>query len=122
MRAGTAWFAVNRRGFMPVLVLVIIGAAAGLIATRLMKIEADLITTIAIGIFGALIGGLVLRMLVTITGLAAGFVGALPGAMAVIVFALGPSRHPHAGQRKDQHRCGVGQIRPRCRGALSSPA
>jgi len=69
---------------MPILVLIIIGAAAGFIATRLMKIEADLITTIAIGIFGALIGGLVLRILLTITGFAAGFVGAVLGAMVLI--------------------------------------
>lgn len=69
---------------MPILVLIIIGAAAGFIATRLMKIEADLITTIAIGIFGALIGGLVLRILLAITGFAAGFVGAVLGAMVLI--------------------------------------
>lgn len=69
---------------MPILVLIIIGAAAGFIATRLMKIEADLITTIAVGIFGALIGGLVLRILLTITGFAAGFVGAVLGAMVLI--------------------------------------
>lgn len=69
---------------MPILVLIIIGAAAGFIATRLMRVETDLITTIAIGVFGALIGGLVLRILLTITGFAAGFVGAVLGAMALI--------------------------------------
>ncbi|MBV1868224.1 MAG: GlsB/YeaQ/YmgE family stress response membrane protein [Marinosulfonomonas sp.] len=69
---------------MPLLALVIIGAAAGFLATRLMKLEANVITTIAIGIFGALIGGLVLRVLLTITGWAAGFVGAVLGAMALI--------------------------------------
>ena len=51
---------------MPILLLIIVGAAAGFIATRLMRIEADIVTTIAIGIFGALIGGLVLRFLLTI--------------------------------------------------------
>jgi len=69
---------------MPILVLIIIGAAAGFIATRLMRVETDLITTIAIGVFGALIGGLVLRILLAITGFAAGFVGAVLGAMALI--------------------------------------
>ena len=62
---------------MPLLALVIIGAAAGFIATRMMKLNSNVPTTIAIGIFGALIGGLVLRMLLTITGWAAGFVGAV---------------------------------------------
>ena len=48
---------------MPILALIIIGVAAGFIATRAMKIETDPISTAAIGIFGALIGGLVLRAL-----------------------------------------------------------
>ncbi len=69
---------------MPILALIIIGAAAGFIATRLMKVETDLVTTVSIGIFGALIGGLVLRILLTITGFVAGFVGAILGAMALI--------------------------------------
>lgn len=69
---------------MPVLFLIIIGAAAGFLATRLMKWDADVITTVAIGVFGALIGGLILRLLLLITGMAAGFVGAVLGAMALI--------------------------------------
>ena len=69
---------------MAILGLIIIGAAAGFIATRLMKLETDLVTTIAIGVFGALIGGLVLRILLAITGFAAGFLGAVLGAMILI--------------------------------------
>ena len=69
---------------MQVIALIIIGAAAGFIATRAMKIEADIPTTIAIGIFGAIVGGLVLRFLITISGWMAGFVGAVLGAMALI--------------------------------------
>lgn len=69
---------------MPVLFLIIIGAAAGFLATRLMKWDADVITTVAIGVFGALVGGLILRLLLLITGIAAGFVGAVLGAMALI--------------------------------------
>ena len=69
---------------MPILALLIIGAAAGFIATRLMKVETDLITTILIGIAGALVGGLALRFLLTVTGMAAGFVGAILGAMVLI--------------------------------------
>jgi uncharacterized membrane protein YeaQ/YmgE (transglycosylase-associated protein family) len=69
---------------MPIIALIIIGAAAGFIATRMMRLETNVITTIAIGIFGALVGGLVLRVLLTITGWMAGFVGAVLGAMALI--------------------------------------
>lgn len=69
---------------MQIVFLIIIGAAAGFIATRLMKVEADVITTMAIGIFGALIGGLVLRFLLVVTGALAGFVGAVLGAMLLV--------------------------------------
>ena len=69
---------------MPILALVIIGAAAGFLATRLMRIEADVITTVVIGMAGALIGGLVLRFLLTVMGMLAGFVGAVLGALLLI--------------------------------------
>lgn len=69
---------------MPIISFILIGVAAGFLATRLMKIEADIPTTLAIGIFGALIGGLVLRFLISIMGLMAGLVGAVLGAMALI--------------------------------------
>ena len=69
---------------MPVLFLIIIGAAAGFLATRVMHVKTDVITTIAIGVFGALIGGLVLRFLLMLTGIAFGFVGAVLGAVLLI--------------------------------------
>ncbi|MEZ5913673.1 MAG: GlsB/YeaQ/YmgE family stress response membrane protein [Paracoccaceae bacterium] len=69
---------------MPIVALIIIGAAAGFLATRLMKVEADLPTTVALGIFGALLGGMLLRMLLAVTGWLAGFVGAVLGAMALL--------------------------------------
>lgn len=69
---------------MPILFLIIVGAAAGFLATRLMRIEADIITTVAIGIAGALIGGLVLRALLAVMGFMAGFIGAILGALALI--------------------------------------
>jgi len=69
---------------MGVVALIIIGAAAGLLATRFMKLEANLITTIAIGIGGALIGGLILRGLLSVMGWLSGFVGAVLGAMLLI--------------------------------------
>ena len=64
--------------------LIIIGAAAGFLATRLMRIEADILTTMAIGIAGALVGGFVLRALLAVMGMLAGLVGAVLGALALI--------------------------------------
>jgi len=69
---------------MPVLFLIIIGAAAGFLATRLMDIKTDVITTVSIGIFGALIGGVVLRFILMLGGIAFGFVGAIAGAVLLI--------------------------------------
>ncbi|MDQ2090750.1 GlsB/YeaQ/YmgE family stress response membrane protein [Marimonas arenosa] len=69
---------------MQIVWLIIIGAAAGFIATRMMKMETNIVTTIAIGIGGALIGGLVLRALLTVLGAAAGFIGAILGALVLI--------------------------------------
>ncbi|MBW0158563.1 GlsB/YeaQ/YmgE family stress response membrane protein [Sedimentimonas flavescens] len=69
---------------MNIIALIIIGAAAGFIATRVMKLETDIPTTVAIGIFGALIGGLTLRFLLMVTGWMSGFAGAVLGAMALI--------------------------------------
>lgn len=69
---------------MPIVWLIIIGAAAGFLATRLMKLETGILPTMAFGIGGALIGGLILRFLLTVTGLLAGLVGAVLGAMVLI--------------------------------------
>lgn len=69
---------------MPIVVLIIIGAAAGFLATRLMKIEADIPTTMLIGIVGALVGGFLLRTLITVMGWLSGFIGAVLGALLVI--------------------------------------
>ena len=70
---------------MPILIaIIIIGAAAGFLATRFMQIRTDVPTTIAIGIGGAFLGWLALRVLSAITGWAALSVGAILGAMALI--------------------------------------
>jgi len=69
---------------MPIVYLVIIGAAAGFLATRMMRLNTDVPTTIVIGIAGALIGGLVLRFLVLVPGWLAGLVGAVLGAVLLI--------------------------------------
>lgn len=69
---------------MPIVWLIIVGAAAGFLATRVMRLEASVPATILIGIGGALVGGLLLRALLAITGALAGFVGAVLGAVFLI--------------------------------------
>lgn len=69
---------------MGILWLVIIGTAAGFLATRAMKLDTNIVVTMAIGIAGALIGGLVLRALLAVMGAAAGFIGAVLGSLLLI--------------------------------------
>ena len=69
---------------MPFIMLMIIGAAAGFLATRGMRVNTDVPSTVAIGVFGALIGGFALRFLLVALGAAAGFVGAFVGALLLI--------------------------------------
>jgi len=64
--------------------MLIIGAAAGFIATRVMDLDTNVPVTIAVGVLGAIIGGLVLRALLVIMGMAAGFIGAVLGALLLI--------------------------------------
>lgn len=69
---------------MEFVLLLVVGAAAGFLATRMMKLQTDIPTTIAIGVGGAIIGGLVIRLLIELTGWMAGFVGAVLGALVLI--------------------------------------
>lgn len=69
---------------MSVVVLLIIGAAAGFLATRFMRVNLGVVETVLIGMAGAVIGGLVLRFLIAMTGALAGLVGAVLGAMLLI--------------------------------------
>ncbi|MEB8387915.1 GlsB/YeaQ/YmgE family stress response membrane protein [Rhodobacteraceae bacterium KMM 6894] len=66
---------------MPIVLLIVVGAAAGFLATRLLRIEAGIIPTMAVGMGGVIIGALVLRFLTSVMGLMAGFVGAVLGAL-----------------------------------------
>ena len=66
------------------LLLVVIGAAAGMLATRLMKVNMDLPTAMGLGVLRALFGGLVLRLVLTAGGWMITFVLAVMGAMALI--------------------------------------
>lgn len=63
----------------------ILGAAAGFVGTRLLKLDLGLAQTIALGIVGALLGGLALRALLAVLGVASGFIGAILG-VAVLVY------------------------------------
>jgi len=69
---------------MGILWLIIIGTAAGFLATRAMKLDTNIVVTMAIGIAGALIGGLGLRALLAVMGAAAGFIGAVLGSLLLI--------------------------------------
>ena len=66
------------------LLLIVIGAAAGYVATRLMRVPVDLPTAMGIGVLGAIVGGLGLRMLLTTGGWMVTFVLALLGSLALI--------------------------------------
>lgn len=69
---------------MGIVLLIIVGIAAGFLATRIMGLNADVPTTIVIGIAGALVGGFVLRAAIAMAGWMAGFVGAVIGAILLI--------------------------------------
>ena len=67
-----------------ILLLAVIGAAAGLVATRLMRVNADLPTAMGLGVLGALVGGFGLRLVLTAGGWVVTFLLALMGSMALI--------------------------------------
>lgn len=71
---------------MSIVLLIIIGIAAGFLATRVMGLQTDVLTTVAIGIAGALVGGLAIRSLVMMAGWMAGLVGAIMGSIVLIWF------------------------------------
>lgn len=68
---------------MNILLLMIFGAAAGFLATRFMRVQTDIITTIFIGVCGALAAAFGIQML-TRLGPWALFLGAVPAAMGLI--------------------------------------
>lgn len=67
------------------ILLIIVGTAAGFIATRMFKLELGVPQTIAIGVLGAVIGGWLLRLLLAALGIFAGLLGAILGAVVLIV-------------------------------------
>jgi len=69
---------------MPFIWLLVVGVAVGFLASRILKVNLDTPSTIALGVLGAIIGGVVLRALVVLAGAGAGIVGALLGALVLI--------------------------------------
>lgn len=69
---------------MIVIYLIVIGALAGWLATRMMDIRANPATTVGIGIVGALIGGILLKLVLFFLGIFAGLIGAVLGALLLI--------------------------------------
>lgn len=69
---------------MQFLLLIVIGAAAGFVATRVMKVETGVLLTVAIGVVGAVVGAVLLRLLPLLSGFAGLVVGAVLGATLLI--------------------------------------
>lgn len=69
---------------MPIVVLILVGALAGLLATRLMRMQTDLPTAMIIGVLGAVIGGMGFRFLMTSASWVGAFVLALLGSLALL--------------------------------------
>jgi uncharacterized membrane protein YeaQ/YmgE (transglycosylase-associated protein family) len=69
---------------MSVVFLLIIGIAAGFIATKVMQVQMSALETVAIGLLGAVIGGVLLRGLIAVSGIAFGLIGAVLGACLLV--------------------------------------
>lgn len=69
---------------MPIVLLVIVGALAGVLATRLMRVNADLPTAMVIGVLGAFAGAMGFRFLVTSASWVGAFVLALLGSLLLL--------------------------------------
>lgn len=73
---------------MPILLMLIVGAAVGFLATHFMGLKTNAFVSIAIGILGAILGGFVLRALFTLfagpSSLLGLFVGGFIGAVVII--------------------------------------
>ena len=64
--------------------ILIIGAAVGAIASQLMKVETNFVTTVGLGMGGALCGALVLNSLLRAIGVAVDLIGVVAGALLLI--------------------------------------
>ena len=69
---------------MPILLTLILGALAGWVATRLMGMRTDPVTTLALGFLGALVGAMGLRLLLSVVQWGATLAAAVAGAVLVV--------------------------------------
>lgn len=67
-----------------IILLAIIGVAAGFVASKLMKTSLSVWETVAVGLLGAVVGGVLLRFVIALSGAAFGFIGAIAGACLMI--------------------------------------
>ncbi len=70
---------------MPMMMfLILIGAVAGLTATRVMRVQTDVPTAVVIGMAGAILGWLVLRFALMLSGWLVVTLAAFGGAIALL--------------------------------------
>ncbi|TVP73468.1 MAG: GlsB/YeaQ/YmgE family stress response membrane protein [Rhodobacteraceae bacterium] len=69
---------------MPVVLLIVVGALAGVLATRLMRMDTDLPTAMVVGVLGAVVGGVVFRAVMTSASWIGVLVLALLGSLALL--------------------------------------
>ena len=69
---------------MAIILMAIIGVAAGFITAKLMRVDLSALETVAVGLIGVVIGGLILRSLVALSGFGFGLIGAVAGACLAI--------------------------------------
>lgn len=73
---------------MPFLLTLIVGAAAGFLAVRFMDLQTNALVAVAVGVLGAIFGGIILRglfvLFVGASSVLSLFVGGLLGAIALI--------------------------------------
>lgn len=69
---------------MAIIWLIIVGAAGGWIATRLMRFDSSAPATLAIGILGAILGSFIVSTIAAIASSLASIVGGVLGAVALI--------------------------------------
>lgn len=66
------------------LFLIIVGAAAGFLGTRLMGMNLPIPHTIAVGVIGAVVGGWIWRLAIGLLGFFGWFAGALLGVFLLL--------------------------------------
>jgi len=69
---------------VPVVALVVLGALAGVLATRLMRMNTDLPAAMIVGILGAIVGGMGFRILSRSGTWVGAFVLALLGSLLLL--------------------------------------